>query len=515
MAHHVLGTAGRLEDVLLVAPQGARVAEHGQAHLGVADDGGQHVVEVVGDAAGQRADGLHLLGLHQLLLEFDLVGDVAAQSDEALDLARRGAGRRDAHVLDAVALAGAGREGAGPGLARTQMGLDVQWHQLVVAVEDAAVRKLVAGRQTAQLAVGRVGVLDAALRIEDHHALGCAFHHAGQQLALFLSLHQGGDVARGRDHGFAVLIVADFGLDAPVDVAALALLVDEAPLAGQRLACGEDLEDLLDHMVAHRLGQIPDLAQIATDEVEGAQPAQLLDLIVDVAHVQLAVDTRDHVRRVFGQSAELLLAAAQGHLDVALLLDLLLELEVDALELLGAAGYEFLQVLAVLAQLLFGLLALGYVAQHAGQADEAVLFEDWAARGRDIAHRAVAGDDAEFEGVQAASEVVHQGVDELGHIVGVGAEGEVATEHLVDRVSGQAFDGLIGVREATVLVEGEDRIVDVFGQQLVTAAVQRAAGLLVQGCDAQTLEHVHLLPVWPLRGSGCVIVSKNNGNPRV
>ena len=33
-----------------------------------ADDAGQHVVEVVGDAAGQLAHGLHLLALPQLLL---------------------------------------------------------------------------------------------------------------------------------------------------------------------------------------------------------------------------------------------------------------------------------------------------------------------------------------------------------------------------------------------------------------------------------------------------------------
>ena len=37
--------------------------------LGVADDGRQDVVEVVGHAAGQGAEGLHLLGLQQLPFE--------------------------------------------------------------------------------------------------------------------------------------------------------------------------------------------------------------------------------------------------------------------------------------------------------------------------------------------------------------------------------------------------------------------------------------------------------------
>ena len=40
-----------------------------QQHLGVAADDGEQVVEVVGDAAGEPADGLHLLRLAELLLE--------------------------------------------------------------------------------------------------------------------------------------------------------------------------------------------------------------------------------------------------------------------------------------------------------------------------------------------------------------------------------------------------------------------------------------------------------------
>ena len=43
--------------------------------------GGEQVVEVVRDAAGEPADGLHLLRLAELLLELHLRGDVALHAD--------------------------------------------------------------------------------------------------------------------------------------------------------------------------------------------------------------------------------------------------------------------------------------------------------------------------------------------------------------------------------------------------------------------------------------------------
>ena len=51
-------------------------------------DDGENVVEVVGDAAGQLADGLHLLRLRQLLLLFDQL--LGALLDAALELQRVG-----------------------------------------------------------------------------------------------------------------------------------------------------------------------------------------------------------------------------------------------------------------------------------------------------------------------------------------------------------------------------------------------------------------------------------------
>ena len=45
--------------------------------LGVVDDNGKKVVEVVRHAAGQPADGIHFLGLKQLLFEMQPVGEIA------------------------------------------------------------------------------------------------------------------------------------------------------------------------------------------------------------------------------------------------------------------------------------------------------------------------------------------------------------------------------------------------------------------------------------------------------
>jgi len=46
----------------------------GEQEIGIADDRGQHVVEVMRNAAGELADGLHLLALHEVLLQGALFG---------------------------------------------------------------------------------------------------------------------------------------------------------------------------------------------------------------------------------------------------------------------------------------------------------------------------------------------------------------------------------------------------------------------------------------------------------
>ena len=68
-----------------------------QQHVREAEDGGQHVVEVVRDAAGELADDLHLLALRELRFERLLLGGVDDVEDRRLALAageRTGSCRR-------------------------------------------------------------------------------------------------------------------------------------------------------------------------------------------------------------------------------------------------------------------------------------------------------------------------------------------------------------------------------------------------------------------------------------
>ncbi len=49
-------------------------------------DGGENIVEIVRDAAGKPADGLHLLGVAQLFLQLATLGNIPGQTYYALDL---------------------------------------------------------------------------------------------------------------------------------------------------------------------------------------------------------------------------------------------------------------------------------------------------------------------------------------------------------------------------------------------------------------------------------------------
>ena len=76
-------------DLQHVEPALVLVVDRPQQQLRVSDDGRQEVVEVVGDAAGELADGLHLLGLAELLLEDLLLADVSHVDEEVERAARR------------------------------------------------------------------------------------------------------------------------------------------------------------------------------------------------------------------------------------------------------------------------------------------------------------------------------------------------------------------------------------------------------------------------------------------
>ena len=81
-----------------------------QQQVGEADDRGQHVVEVVGDAAGQRADRLHLLRLGELLLERLRLGHVDHVEDRALAGAAAAGERRHVDLARQLLALGADRD---------------------------------------------------------------------------------------------------------------------------------------------------------------------------------------------------------------------------------------------------------------------------------------------------------------------------------------------------------------------------------------------------------------------
>jgi hypothetical protein len=78
------GALCRLPDHLHVAPHWP-VRELAEDELGVGEDGGEQVVEVVSDAAGQAAHGFHLLCLPELGLQRLVFRHVARIHHDALD----------------------------------------------------------------------------------------------------------------------------------------------------------------------------------------------------------------------------------------------------------------------------------------------------------------------------------------------------------------------------------------------------------------------------------------------
>ena len=123
LPHQAGGPVGVLLDLHDVLEGRIGRAVVGEQQVGIADDRGQDVVEVVGDAAGELADRLHLLALDETLLQRPLFGGVEGEDgrvrafvalgigggrDEEPRRARRLAGEREIDRGD-VAPAGARR----------------------------------------------------------------------------------------------------------------------------------------------------------------------------------------------------------------------------------------------------------------------------------------------------------------------------------------------------------------------------------------------------------------------
>ena len=87
LAHEPRGAVGVLLDIHDVLEGGIGRAVVHQEEVGEADDRGQHIVEVMRDAAGELADRLHLLPLGDLHLERALLGRVDGVGDGRLVVA--------------------------------------------------------------------------------------------------------------------------------------------------------------------------------------------------------------------------------------------------------------------------------------------------------------------------------------------------------------------------------------------------------------------------------------------
>ena len=122
LAHQRGGAVGVLADLHQVAVLDVGDVVAHQQEVAVAVDRGQQVVEVVGDAAGELADRLHLLALDELRLEGLELGGVGEDGEQRRRAVEHGAGEGDLQE-DLLAVGGAaGDLGAAEGAAAGGVG---------------------------------------------------------------------------------------------------------------------------------------------------------------------------------------------------------------------------------------------------------------------------------------------------------------------------------------------------------------------------------------------------------
>ena len=297
---------GRAEDFLQVGME--RVIGGGpfQGELGVAEDHRQHVVELVGHAAGQQADGLHLLCLAELFLHLAELGDVIDDGVEhgpPLDVDGARVHGHVAHravrpavaelevdalmpprprhlLLDLCGAEGVDLVDAHP--LQLFPGPAVEGGRRLVGLEDAAVVRVdeqldrgVPLEQGAELGLALAQGLLHLLALGDH--LGEQYRAADGVRRLVPGVH-------GPAHPFAPAIPAEkLVLLAALDGALQAALVHFPPAIG----------DLGEHLVMVEADEVP-LAQVVVGQ-EAAAHRQ-------VAH--LPVEHGDGRRRLIDKQAE-------------------------------------------------------------------------------------------------------------------------------------------------------------------------------------------------------------------
>ena len=78
LADKVFGALSRFEYLDKIVFKGCAARSQLFRQLRIAENDAEDIVEIMGDAAGKRADGFHLLRLAQLFFKFFSVGDIAA-----------------------------------------------------------------------------------------------------------------------------------------------------------------------------------------------------------------------------------------------------------------------------------------------------------------------------------------------------------------------------------------------------------------------------------------------------
>ncbi len=281
----------------------------------VADDRRHDVVEVVRDAAGERAQRLHLLRFAQLA--FDLgprrlgppaFGDVAHESEQALPECGH-LQHADLDVDDGPVLAPVpGGKARSPGLYHLlRARRDLLGRFVGVDIPDAHAQQF--GPRVSQLAAdGIVGVEDASEEIRDPETVDRRLDDGAILVFVALAL---GDVARHALDGDQLAGVVEnrqIALLGPDDGAVFLLPAQLQRLVGRRFAFGKFLEQVavvrVNHFPAEIGVRVMLLGRVAGD-VDGCGAdkgkAALRGEIVAV----------DQVRRVFRQTPEALFAAAQ------------------------------------------------------------------------------------------------------------------------------------------------------------------------------------------------------------
>ncbi len=270
--------------------------------LRMAEHRRQDVVEVVGDPAGELPHGLELLGVPQLPLEGQLLGDVLRDHRVVHRPAQLVADGRDGGARGELAPVGAlARDLAAPGLAASQTRPDLVGGPVAVAQEDRCrLAEDLRPRPSGHPLVGRIHVDDHAVGVgDDDHLLGL-LDDPGQQGPLLRVAFPVGDVHgdRAEQRGTVPRFQREEGgLEAAGVAAGADGVVDLDRVGGRRGALDASLEG------GREVGR-QEVGEPAADDLLGGPPQRRADRLVDVEVAAIASEERRGVGRVVEERIE-------------------------------------------------------------------------------------------------------------------------------------------------------------------------------------------------------------------